>query len=773
MVTFSLHADLKLDGSLMKPTMDFLTKLSQDPTQPSLHIETINNSVDKRVRTGRVTDQFRAVLFELKDDEVHHFILVDVDSHDEGTEKARKFDPSRLRLEVNPVNGITSLIHDTTPQTEVSDSEIKARIAQRHAEEQFQREMKGVEKQETQEKDLPPRTHLEEHGYTPKMLFDELGITVSLGEKLFTLHSESELDLLLQGSPAWEHEAILGLVAGYTIEEVRESLDLQKVDPSEQEGKSEDARLIEGLKQPAAALEFAYVEGEDTESLRNVIEAGDFDRWRVFIHPEQRRMAERSFSGSARVFGGAGTGKTVVAVHRANQLVTGFGKSLNPAPRVLFTTFTKGLAQGLKSQMNALNPTYPEAGDPGQPGLWIDNIDAVVNKVVSLASPEEIAEATRRVLGASAKSAKPYQESQAAEAWESVLLGADSSLPAELANVLFLSQEYETVVLANGITTQAEYLKVARAGRGTPLNRGQRRKVWSILESVMQTQAMDGALLWPTMSAVGAAVLRIRYENGGGSLFDHVVVDEAQDFNAGHWHFIRACVAEGPNDIFLAEDSHQRIYGQPLTLSHFGISTRGRASQRLTLNYRTTKETLNYALRILDGDRQFIDAEGDVDSTFGYRSARSGPAPVLLRCETVQAEFDAAAHYIRFWLDTVDGARVGVMCRSRGQRTRIANALGDHGIDAVVTNNTELAAHNEVSVMTMHGAKGMEFTHVVLMGVGRDIVPQSYRFSGLSEEDAAATVQQERSLLYVASSRARDALVITTQGEPSELLPAD
>ena len=231
-----------------------------------------------------------------------------------------------------------------------------------------------------------------------------------------------------------------------------------------------------------------------------------------------------------------------------------------------------------------------------------------------------------------------------------------ASLPEGTTNETFLQREYEAVILANAITTRAEYLKVARIGRGTPLSRAQRKVVWTLMELVMQTQAVDGKLFWPTMSAVGAEVLRVQGEQSDRAMFDHVVVDEAQDFNAGHWRFLRASVDADANDIFLAEDSHQRIYGQPLTLSHFGISTRGSASRRLTLNYRTTKENLDYALRlrILDGTGEFIDAEGEKDSTLGYhyRSARSDPRSQLVLCDTPDQEFDAVAAYIRHWLDS-------------------------------------------------------------------------------------------------------------------------
>ena len=786
MVTFSLYSGLDLDGALMKPTMNFLQKLSADPTNPSLKIKTLTNAVDKRVRTGRINDQFRAVLFEIRDQDTHHFVLVDVDSHDEGNLKAERLDPARLRLDVNPINGITTLIREEPTAGDAAadvDSRAKAEAAAQAAHElaaeqaKAVAEEKGVEAELVEKQSPAPREVLGE--LTPEKLWEELGIDPALTEQVLALESEDGLDALLAPRPKWEHEAVLALVAGYSVEETRESLGLRKVSATEA-AESEDARLLAGLRQAAAELEFAYVDDVETESLRSVIESGSFEQWRVYIHPEQRRMAENSYKGSARVFGGAGTGKTVVAVHRANNLA--MGRVAGAGPRVLLTTFTKGLAQGLKSQLNALNPVYPEAGEPGEDGVWVDNIDAVVRKVVSLGTPEEVSEATRRVLGVAAPRVRPYTDMAARQVWEGALEATDESMPREIANEAFLQAEYETVVLAGGITTLAEYLKVARTGRGTPLNRKQRKQVWAVLESLMQTQAIDGQLFWPTMSAVGAEILNVRVERGGGSLFDHVVVDEAQDFNAGHWRFLRACVAEGPNDVFIAEDSHQRIYGNPLTLSHFGISTRGRASRRLTLNYRTTKENLDYALRILiGGDVDFLDAEGEKDSVVGYRSARSGPAPVILPAASEDEEFELAAAMIHDWLEDAeralaDGARkevrVGVMCRTRGQLSRVVSGLADHGIDSVPTKNAELASHEQVSVMTMHGAKGMEFTHVILMGVGKDIMPLRYRLKNLSEEDARAALQRERSLLYVAASRARDMLVITTVGERSELLPA-
>lgn len=807
MVTLSLHGGLKIDGALQKPVMNFIQKLSADPTNPSLKIKTLNNSVDKRVRTGRVNDQFRAILFEIKDASTHHFVLVDVDSHDEGNAKAQRLDPATLRLEVNPINGITSLVQETQPVNQPSDqsdsksdSKSKAQAAAKAAQELAAEQAReatettadldtDVDVQIVEKRAPAPRTELERHGYTPEQIYSELGVDTELTRAVYELDSEAELDALLASRPKWEQEALYSLVAGYTIEETASSLGLHKTTESDSAA-SEEARLLQGMRSGAGSMDFAYIDDVDTDSLRAVIEAGSFQQWRVYIHPEQRRMAEGSYNGSARVFGGAGTGKTVVAVHRANNLAQGAVKGQTVGaelPRVLLTTFTKGLSEGLRSQMNALNPSFTEATALYEPGLLVDNIDAVVRKVVDSASAADIEDATQRVLGTPSTKARPYTDRAADDVWNAAIEVADESLPGTIANETFLKKEYEAVVLAKGITTQADYLKVARTGRGTPLNRKQRKAVWAVLESVMHTQAIDGRMFWPTMSAVGAAVLDVQAERGEDPLFNHVVIDEAQDFNAGHWRFLRASVPSGPNDIFLAEDAHQRIYGQQLTLSHFGIETRGGASRRLTLNYRTTKENLEYALRILDGTEindldegvlpliEYIDSAGEVDSIFGYRSARSGPQPSILRASSPEQEIIAAAGVIRRWLDhgldVGEDVRVGVMCRTRGQFKTILSGLADDGIDAVQTKNADSSAQEQVSVMTMHGAKGMEFTHVVLIGVDKAIMPQRYALKNLSAEDQSTALQRERSLLYVAASRARDELVITTSNEPSELLP--
>ena len=197
-------------------------------------------------------------------------------------------------------------------------------------------------------------------------------------------------------------------------------------------------------------------------------------------------------------------------------------------------------------------------------------------------------------------------------------------------------------------------------------------------------------------------------------------------------------------------------------LSRFNIKTLGGTSQRLTLNYRTTKEVLDYAVQMLTGE-EWVDGEGQTDSTAHYRSARRGPKPQVIATETEAEEVAVVAEAIKLWKQKDNNVRIGILVRTNGQISRIVDALSEHDITATAANN--------IRVMTMHNAKGLEFSHVVLMGVNDDSLPLNYLLDDLAEPEQQDFLQRERALLYVAASRARDQLLITLSGNASKLLP--
>ncbi len=737
MISISIfNSGQRLEKDQKAKVMDFLEKLQADDTTLGLHIEPIKNSADRRVRTGRVDRKLRAVLFKITgSNNEPHYIYIGTYNHDDAIAKAMK-----TVLRVNPYNGIPELIEATTP--------------------------KPRDHYEVEPETPPAKTSdvLSLAGLDVSPLQEELGISPATLKLLSELESDEELEKAFdederwKNRPAWEKDAIIGLLAGMTIAEVKKSLDLEPLVAHT----DDDAALLAGLKHPAARMDFVYIDADQANSddLRKAIEAPDFDQWLLYLHPEQRRIIDRNFTGSARVFGGAGTGKTVVALHRAHRLAT---TNENPL-RILLTTFTKNLAASLKSQMSLLAPDYLEAEAPGDQGTYISGIDALATRILRDASNDELAAAMQSVFNTSLKiRPRALSDREEKQFWHEALEITTNRPTGPAANSTFLSQEYETVVLANQISKQSAYLRVPRIGRGHSLNRTERKKVWEVIEIFQQKCVSAEKATFAAIALLAATILDNRAETTGKRLFDHVVIDEAQDFHAGHWKLLRASVDLGPNDIFLAEDSHQRIYGQRLVLSRFNIKTLGGASQRLTLNYRTTKEVLDYAVQMLTGE-EWIDSEGQADSTTHYRSARRGPKPQVIVTETEAEEVATVAEAIKVWKQEKEkNARIGILVRTNGHISRVVDALAEHGITATAANN--------VSVMTMHNAKGLEFSHVVLMGVNNSSLPLDYLLDELNEPEQQDFLQRERALLYVAASRARDQLLITLSGKASDLLP--
>ena len=249
-----------------------------------------------------------------------------------------------------------------------------------------------------------------------------------------------------------------------------------------------------------------------------------------------------------------------------------------------------------------------------------------------------------------------------------------------------------------------------------------------------------------------------------------MLIDEAQDFHPGHWRFLRASVSQGPNDIFLAEDSHQRIYGQRLVLSHYGISTRGRASHKLRLNYRTTAQNLAYASAILKG-AEWIDSTESTDDITGYRSVRLGPVPQVAYSQDEGEESQLLVATIRTWLEQNPNASIGVLARSKMRIRSVSTLLSEAGVAVNDSHSPVRASEMPVSVMTMQNAKGMEFSHVILLDIGERSLPQRSALRGLAPAEYEDALLRERALLYVAASRARDQLLVSVVGEPSPLLP--
>ncbi|MEV5650223.1 3'-5' exonuclease [Nocardia sp. NPDC052254] len=723
----------KLDGSVKRKVYDFLEKLQTDDTAPGLHIEPIKGASDARVRTGRVDLNYRAILFRL--DPVGGdttYVYMGTWKHDEANNLAEQ---STLR--VNKINGtVEGIIGELNGE---ADQKLVPSAT--------------PEIPTVVEQDKSPYLV----GFTQDDLVDHLGLDPTLARRALTATDDYAINAIAAEVDGWQGDALLDLACGTSIDDIRAkyAFTVHPVD----ESLDEDSQIIAALDHPASKMQFTYI--DDTEELRRVIEGGDFAAWRTFLHPEQRTYVEKDFNGAFRLSGGAGTGKTVVAIHRAHRL----WKS-DPQARIVLTTFNKTLAKGLEADLKVLDPGVVIAQRPGEPGIYVAGIDKLASDIVNRAS--NLTAATTAVFGApidvTPKRTSPDR------VWREIAQPLGSGLDQRLSTPAFLENEYVSVVLANQVTSLEQYVRVPRAGRGVRLSRSQRIAVWKLVDSFRRHSRTDGSFSFPEILAVAAEYLRLAQQDGQPFVADHVLVDEAQDLHATHWALLRALVPEGPNDLFIAEDSHQRIYGQPVVLGRMGIKIVGR-SRRLTLNYRTTAQNLNFAVGILSG-AEYHDLEEGEESTLGYRSARLGPNPDRHQCSSLADELDYVAETIRTWLD--EGAEpetVAVLTRGQNDRTQFVRALGERGIEArALDDNPATTGH--VQVLTMHRSKGMEFSRVVLAGIDEAHVPSQAAMRTVPEEEKAEAELRERSLLYVAASRARDELVVTWSGQPSALLGA-
>lgn len=745
----------QLDGSLKQKAYSFLEKLTTDDSLPGLHIEPIKNSADPRVRTGRVDQQYRAVLFRLGGAEKPNYVFHGIYNHDEAIDIA-----ARATLDRNPINGIVEI---RVVEPEPSSPEVEVSVS---VDDDLSADTSAGDQEKT-----PPQNTSPEPEVAPLItctfdeLTEELGMSADVASRALRF---TDPDLLLTYADTlvdWQGMALVDLASEMSVAQVRDNLDMQTPESS---GPSSDEELLQSLQKPSSQAQFAMIEGVD--ELRRVIESGDFMAWRVFLHPKQRKWATGRWKGPFRLTGGAGTGKTVVVLHRARQLAR-----RNPTARIVVTTFTVNLAHALDEDLQRLDPTLPRATRLGDPGIYVAGIDSIAFSVLKDAGAA-VGDAAAAVLGSPRTDV--FGRDDRAQRWHAAMDGAGSDLRAELRSPAFFASEYQLVVLANEITQLDDYLRVRRPGRGVRLSRPDRAAVWKVIEAYRAAGRSEGKLSYAEAASMAAECLGQRGQGshaarGDDDEFtaDHVLVDEGQDLSPSHWKLIRALVDNGPDDMFIAEDSHQRIYGHRLVLSRFGIETRGR-SRRLTLNYRTTAENLAWAVSVLEG-ATYVDLDDEAESTTGYRSARRGPKPVLKSCGSLREEFDVASNTVRSWLGEpgVSPETIAVLVRDRTQRDSVVAALHERGV-SVRSVDRESVRPGKPVVMTMHRAKGMEFTKVLLFEVSARSIPMGMEQYDYDESEKAEALLRERSLLYVAASRARDELMVTWRGSASDLIGA-
>lgn len=474
----------------------------------------------------------------------------------------------------------------------------------------------------------------------------------------------------------------------------------------------------------------------NVEELERALEY-PWEKWTVFLHPAQRHLVERSYNGPARVSGSAGTGKTVVALHRAVFLAR-----QHPAAQIVLTTFSVALANALNVKLLRL----------------IGNETAVRERIQIHAMHE---------LGYDLYAARFGPPRIApADGLHATLQAIAARHPDATFTDRFLFEEWTDVVDAWQLDTWEAYQTVPRLGRKTRLGGKQREQLWAIFQQVRARLAEEGYVTWPMVyRRVAEEVMR----GEGKRPYDFAIVDEAQDLGVAELRFLAALGGQRPDDLFFAGDLGQRIFQTPFSWKNLGVDVRGR-SYTLSINYRTSHQIRQQADRLLPPT--IADVDGNVEERRGTVSVFNGPPPVIDIFADERDEATAVGAWISERLaEGLQPEEIGVFVRAEAQLARTRQAVRQAGSDAIELDDRAAPPKNHVAISTMHLAKGLEFRAVAVMACDDEVLPLQSRIETVADvSDLEEVYNTERHLLYVACTRARDYLLITGVDPASEFL---
>ncbi|UFW80127.1 3'-5' exonuclease [Rhizobium sp. SU303] len=462
----------------------------------------------------------------------------------------------------------------------------------------------------------------------------------------------------------------------------------------------------------------------DQDELEQAL-AFPWEKWGVFLHPSQRALVDQTFAGPARVAGSAGTGKTIVAIHRAVRLAR-----QNPNARILLASFSQPLADSMAKKLLVL---APETG-------------GIVPRITT-ASFRGIAEQMHQL----EHGVRPRIASE--PMLRERLHDAASRTDLKGFSDRFLLSEWTNVIDAWGITSPEAYATVQRMGRKSRLGPNQRERLWPVFASVRASLSSERYTTWSEVfTSVAGSILDRRSKP-----FDHIIIDEAQDLAPAELRFFAALAPATTDAIFLSGDVGQRIFQHPFSWAGLGIDVRGR-SHTLKVCYRTSQQIRRAADKLLPNILR--DTDGLEDERRGIVSVFSGPPPEIRTFESEREEADNVRATIGAWLaEGIAAHEIGVFVRTPQLIPRARASVP--GIDE--------AAGVATSPMSL--AKGLEFRAVVVMACDEGILPFDERVADAADEAELDDVYEtERRLLYVACTRAREHLVLTGLRPGSEYL---
>ena len=460
-----------------------------------------------------------------------------------------------------------------------------------------------------------------------------------------------------------------------------------------------------------------------------------WEKWTVFLHPEQRQWVERDYNGPARVSGSAGTGKTIVALHRAVYLARS-----QPEARVLLATFSDTLANALRTKLKRLISNEPRLAER----LEVHALNAIGERLYE------------KHFGRATLATRDLIKQQLTDAAKRAALKFTAN---------FLLSEWEELVDAWQLDSWEGYRDVKRLGRKTRLNEAQRAALWTVFDAVRNHLKANGLVTHAGIFTQLAAKLAQQRHPP----FEFVVLDEAQDVSVAQLRFLAALGAGRANGLFFAGDLGQRIFQQPFSWKSLGVDIRGRA-RTLHINYRTSHQIRMQADKLLGPE--VSDVDGNTEDRRGTVSVFNGPKPIIDTFDTRDEENHAVADWLTERVkDGVAPHEIGIFVRSEAELDRARAAVTLAKLPFKVLDEHVEITHGYASISSMHLAKGLEFRAVAVMACDDDVIPSQARIESVADNaDLEEVYNTERHLLYVACTRARDHLLVCGVAPGSEFL---
>ncbi len=670
----------RLTGQEQKAVKTTAFDLQLDPSAPGMKFHRLDKARDPNFWSVRVNADIRLIVHRTE----ASLLLAYVDHHDDAYRWAE-----RRKIERHPTTGAAQLV------------EIRERVEE------------IVIHQPVEVMAPVPAKPLLFHGIGDEALLG-YGVPAEWLADVRAATEDTLFDLAVH-LPQEAAEALLDLATG--VKPSVPAVVPVTADPFSHPDAQRRFRVLTNVEELERALEFPW------------------EKWTVFLHPAQRTYVERDYTGPARIAGSAGTGKTIVALHRAVHLAR-----RHPDARVLLTTFSATLAGALRTKLSRLAGNEP-----------------VVCERIAVHSITGIAQALY---------AERFGEPAIApDALVATLLKEAAGKAGGRFSEAFLKGEWSDVVDAWQLRTWEDYRDVARLGRKTRIGGKQREALWAIFEAVRAELDRRGLLTWPDVFGRLAA----HFEAGAERPFAFAVIDEAQDMGVPAMRLLAALGNVRPDSLFFAGDLGQRIFQTPFSWKTLGIDVRGR-SFTLRINYRTSHQIRSQADRLLP--LSLTDVDGNVESRKGTISVFNGPPPRVEILGSVSEEAAGVATWIEARLkEGLLPQEIGVFVRSEGELDRASAAVERAGAQGVVLAEDVQTQAGRISISTMHLAKGLEFRAVAVMACDDEVLPLQERIESVSDEsDLEEVYNTERHLLYVACTRARDQLLVTGVEPGSEFL---